>query len=151
MEKLIANLINESIKVETNLFKLYSSFSKVFIEDASFWSQLASEERDHASLIHSAKTLSTVTDNFPVDILSQDLNKIMLTNQMIEQFISSSKLLSDRFEAAKIALKIESSSSELSFQKFMKKLPENDLAKIFVKINYFDVDHAKRICEYFNL
>jgi len=151
MDKLIIKLIDESIKVETNLSKLYSLFGKLFTEDSAFWLQLASEERDHASLLHSGKTISSVTDNFPIDILSQDLEKIIQTNKMLEQLIFSSKDLSNREEACKIALKIELSSSELSFQRFMDKVPENTLSKIFVKLNYFDKNHAKRICEYFKI
>jgi len=151
MEKLIAKLITESIKVETNLSKLYSAFSKIFNEDSKFWSQLSSEEMDHASLIKSAMTLASVIDDFPIDILSKDIDKVIATNKMIEQYILSSTSLTSRNEASKIALKIENSSSELSFQQFMKKTPENELDKLYKKLNYFDLDHAKRICDYFKI
>lgn len=151
MDNLIINLIDESIKVELNLSKLYTLFAKKFSEDESFWTQLASEEKDHASLILTAKTLSTVTNDFPFDLLDDNLYKVKSTNQMIEQYILISETLSSREDACRIALKIELSSSELSFQQFMETAPNNDLSKIFVRLNYYDKNHAKRICEHFKL
>ena len=151
MDNLIEKLIDESIKVELNLSKLYSIFSKKFVEDETFWTNLSLEEKDHASLLLTAKTLSTVTNDFPFDILAENLDKVKSTNQMIEQYILISENLSNRDDACRIALKIELSSSELSYQQFMEKAPNNDLSKIFIKLNYFDKNHAKRICEYFHL
>jgi hypothetical protein len=149
MEKLISELLNESIKVELNLNKMYTLFSKKFIEDSDFWSQLASEEKDHASLLISGMQIDKVAHNFPVEVLSKDVHKVKCTNIIIAKHIELIDNVTDRKEAGKIALSLEVSSSELSFQSFINKTPENDISKIFVKLNYFDKDHAKRIQEYF--
>lgn len=149
MDKMISEILNESIKVELNLNKLYSAFSRKFSEDAEFWSQLASEEKDHASLLISGKQLDKVTHNFPVEILSKDLHKVKCTNTIIAKHIEMTDQVTDRKEAGKIALSLEAAISEISFQNFMNKAPEDDISKIFVKLNYFDKDHAKRIQDYF--
>jgi rubrerythrin len=151
MNKLITRIIDESINVESNLSILYSQFGNLFSEDSEFWSQLASEEKDHASLLLRSKTLSSSSDNFPVEILSQDLETVISTNKMIEELILCSHGLSDREKAGRIALRIERSSTELSFERFLNTASDSELSKVFAKLNYYDKNHAKRICEYFKI
>ena len=39
--------INEAIKLEIKMYKLYTFFQETFIEDSVFWRELAKEEQNH--------------------------------------------------------------------------------------------------------
>ena len=51
MDEKLSKLIDELIKVELNVAKIYMFFSDTFSEDSDFWWQLALEEKDHADRI----------------------------------------------------------------------------------------------------
>jgi len=43
MDKKLSEMIDEAIKVELNVSTIYEIFSKSFVEDSDFWSQLVIE------------------------------------------------------------------------------------------------------------
>lgn len=55
MTKSLHDHLEESIKLEVNLAKLYTVFNDLFPEDEEFWFQLAMEERGHAALLQQEK------------------------------------------------------------------------------------------------
>ena len=70
MDEKLSKLIDELIKVELNVAKIYMFFSDTFSEDSDFWWQLALEEKDHAGLIKSGKGTSTMQPGFPNELLA---------------------------------------------------------------------------------
>jgi hypothetical protein len=58
MDKHLSQLIDDAITLELNISNIYESFSKLFHEDSDFWSELVCEEKNHATLLETAKKLS---------------------------------------------------------------------------------------------
>ena len=65
--------LDESIKLELNLAKLYTLFHDSFFEDEDFWWELAMEEQGHASLLLQEKKQPQPLEFFPDNLLSTDL------------------------------------------------------------------------------
>ncbi len=142
-------LIDESIKVELYVAKLYEMFSEYYSCDTDFWWQLSVEEKRHAALLSRCKTMLVPEDLVP-DAFSQiKIADIEKTNQYLESLIQRYQLVPpDRKEALLEAQRIEDSAVELHLQNMTNDSYESPLIKAFVELNGEDKDHSKRIQEY---
>ena len=145
----IIRYIDESITMETNIAELYLLFSETIPEDRLFWWKLNLEERNHASLLESEKLFYQV-NAFPTELFSNNLEDIAKFNGSFILKIQQFKNKPTRENAFKIALEIENSGIELSYQLLSENKKLSKAIKLFNQLNKADKDHAKRIIEYMN-
>lgn len=141
--------LDESIKLELNLAKLYTIFHDRFSEDEDFWWQLAMEERGHASLLQQEKKQPQPMEFFPDNLLSKDLQSIVDSNRRISELVAEySENPPSRVAAFQTALDIELAAGEAHFQEFLDSPSNSFSSNIFKQLNQEDRDHAERIREY---
>jgi hypothetical protein len=146
MTETLQNHLDESIKLELNLAKLYTVLHDCFSEDEDFWWQLAMEERGHASLLQQEKKQPQPLAFFPENLLSQDLQSLVNANSTISELITRfSETPPARYTAFKTALDLELSAGESHFQEFLESPANSYSANIFKQLNQEDRDHAERI------
>ena len=141
--------LDESIKLELSLAKLYTLFHDCFSEDEDFWWELTMEEQGHAALLQQEKKQPQPMEFFPDNLLSTDLQSLVDTNTKIAALISKySDTPPSKTEALQIALDLELAAGESHFQQFLDS-PTNSLSStIFKQLNQEDCDHAERIRSY---
>jgi hypothetical protein len=146
----ITKYIDEAIKLELNVSKMYRLFSEECPEDYSFWLTLSMEEINHASLLRSEKMFYQVSA-FPDELFSEDLDELIKINESfnlrVEQFMKNPS----RESAYKISLELENSGIESHYQKLTEKESYSRGVKLFKELNRADKDHAKRITDYMNI
>ena len=111
----IKELIQDIIRHELNLEKMYLQFAKSHPNHRQFWSQLASEEAMHAKWI---KSLVYHTKNSQIDLSDFKLKHqaIKTSNSYIEKQTEASKNGElSLLNAASIALDVEKSMIEKKF------------------------------------
>ncbi|MEI6847980.1 MAG: ferritin-like domain-containing protein [Chlorobiaceae bacterium] len=141
--------LDESIKLELNLAKLYTILHDHFTEDEDFWWQLAMEERGHATLLQQEKKQPQPLEFFPDNLLAKDLQSIVDANTKISTLIIAyTTTPPSRIEAFQAALELEMSAGESHFQQFLDSPSLSYSAKIFKQLNQEDRDHAERIRNY---
>lgn len=144
MEKKLL-LIEEAIKLENNIAELYRKYSVFYKKDQSFWKKMASEEVEHSSLLKGIKEIYLGGENFPDEMLYDNIEEMENLNQMIKDYII--KIQNENIimlEDYEFAYKIENSAYELHYDEQMK-IKSTDLMEMFKKLNNYDKDHAKRI------
>jgi len=145
---MIENL-EESIKLELNLARLYTLFNDLFPDDEDFWWQLAMEERGHASLLQQEKKQPQPTEFFPDNLLAADLQMLFEANARILGLLETfAKAAPSREDAFRTALDLELSAGEAHFQDFLDTPDPSPAASIFRQLNQEDRDHAERIRSY---
>jgi ferritin len=142
------NYINEAIELELHVAELYLLFFTSFPPDADFWWKLSLEEKNHASILKSLKTLYRVVKRIPAEFTPENPDALKITNQKIRSVISTFKEHPSREAAFMIACDIESSAGELEYQTFVENQSLESIYKVFQKLNGEDKDHAERIREY---
>ncbi len=141
--------LDESIKLELNLAKLYTLLHDACSEDEEFWWELAMEERAHASLLQQEKKQPQPETFFPDNLLAKDLQALIDTNTRITGLIAEySATPPSRTEALQRAHELELAAGESHFQQFLDSPTHTLAANIFKQLNQEDCDHAKRILEY---
>ncbi|MEA1926781.1 MAG: rubrerythrin family protein [Candidatus Auribacterota bacterium] len=145
----ITSLIEESIKIELNVSKIYLLFHELFPDDDEFWWNLTLEEKNHAALIQSGKEHFEPLNKFPDGLLADSLRDLRDTNSNLHSIIRNfEKTPPSRKEAFNTALNIEYSAGELHFQTFMDKESDSTVDTIFQQLNKEDKEHALRIRAY---
>ena len=149
MEENPSQLIEESIKVELNVAKIYMFFCDTFSEDSDFWWKLGLEEKNHADLFEIGRGISVVKPEFPVELLAPSVEMLYEANdKLISMLKEYRKKLPSREKAFNIALDIEQLAGELHFQLAMEKPFTSTIMDIYHKLNKEDKDHADRILTY---
>ena len=145
----LAEIVEESIKLELNVADLYRYFSNIFTEDSDFWQKLSLEEENHAKLLQTGKEVLLSCDEFPEEVLAPTLQELVDTNYKLTSLL---KELKDnppsRESALDIAVSLEESAGEIHFQQAMQNIPISSNQKIFQDLNKEDKDHAIRIRAY---
>ena len=147
MDQLLLNLINEAIKLELNMAKLYGIFSEYNDDDRIFWNRLEVEEKNHAALLRTAKDFISF-NRFPRNLIPDNLDALVQSNQKIARAIDSFIANPGRERAFTLAIDLEKSAGELHFQHFMEKEEGDHIMRIFQQLNMDDKDHAERINNY---
>lgn len=144
----LGRLIDESVALELLASDLYRLYAELFPYDAPFWRKLSLEEKNHASLIKSARMYLDL-DILPEDVLFDKTASILEAAGEIRKFMEGSRGNSPSLEeACRFALRIEESAVELHYQKLMEKESESIVVNIFQKLGGDDKDHAERIRGY---
>jgi hypothetical protein len=147
MDYTLHSFIDEAIKLELNMSRLYSIFSEYSNEDRAFWNRLEIEEKNHAALLRTAKEFVNI-NRFPENLIPDDIETLVESNARIEASIDTYILHPNRESTFKIALELEKTGGEIHFQRFMEKQAEDNLTRIFQRLNRFDKDHSERILKY---
>jgi len=149
MTNMISEHLDESIKLELNLAKLYTVLNDLFPDDEDFWWQLAMEERGHAALLQQEKKQPQPLEFFPENLLAGDLEALRQTNSRIMGLIEQyTKTTPSRKEAFATALELELAAGESHFQNFLDTPSPSPSVEIFKQLNQEDRDHAERIKAY---
>jgi hypothetical protein len=82
MDKKLAQLIDESIKLELNISKIYMFFCNTFSEDSEFWRKLALEEKNHADIIKNGKGRFLLPGQFPSELLVSSVQTLCKTKNI---------------------------------------------------------------------
>jgi hypothetical protein len=146
--QLLIQLITESAKLEENVSKLYELFSKLYSEDAVFWTRLYTEEMNHKAIFERFLKNELPLNLFPEEIIESNLANLRLSNFTIENeltnFLSRHK---KKFDAYTFASKMEEIAGEIHFQQAMKKDSDSESLFLIQRINRDDNDHKNRIDE----
>jgi rubrerythrin len=149
MKQTLEQLIDESIELELNVADVYKLFLNTFPEDSELWSRLVSEEEKHADLIQSMKSTFLLPHQFPSDLLVSSVEILKKTNKrLIAKIKEYGKKPPLRESTFKIALDIERSAGEFSFNLAAEKLPESSIMKIFQMLNKDCRGHTEKINTY---
>lgn len=144
--------LEESIKLELNLARLYTLLHDQLTEDEDFWWQLAMEERGHASLLQQEKKQPQPMEFFPDNLLSKDLQSLIDNNERISALIIAyTATPPSRATAFQAALDIELAAGESHFQQFLDSPTHSYSSNIFKQLNQEDRDHAERIRGYMKI
>jgi hypothetical protein len=147
MEKTVHKLIDEAIKLEYNMSKLYGVFSEYIDEDRLFWNRLEAEEKNHAALLRTAKEFIDF-DRFPKKLVPHNIEALTESNKKVLEAIDSFIMNPSRENTFKLALDLEKSAGEIHFQHFMKADPNDKVTEIFQQLNRDDKDHVSRLTSY---
>lgn len=141
--------MNESVKLESNVADLYMIFHEAFPEDCAFWYQLHMEEKNHASIIQSAREAWLSGKEFPLEILSPNLDELIALNTKLGSLLEEyRKNPPSREMAFNVALDLEESAGEAHFQDAMEQTPSSELMELFQMLTGEDKEHADRIRTY---
>ncbi|TLU81648.1 MAG: rubrerythrin family protein [Chlorobium sp.] len=141
--------LDESIKLELNLARLYTMFNDCFADDEDFWWDMAMEEQGHATLLQQEKLHPQQKEFFPENLLASDLQSLIDTNTKIAELIAAFKATPlSRAEAFQTAYALEMAAGESHFQQFLDSPSNSFSSNIFKQLNQEDRDHAARILEY---
>ena len=144
-------LIEEAIKLELNVAEIYLNFYRRFHEDASFWWQLAIEEKNHAALLRNGKQNFLDTGMFPGELVGSSLEALVNANNELKNILRQEKEAppSSRAAAFNLALKLEVLAGEIHFQHAMQQTDNpSEVIKLFQGLNQDDKNHADRIRKY---
>jgi hypothetical protein len=145
----LTQLINESIKLEGNVADLYMIFYEAFPEDCAFWYQLHMEEKNHASIIQSARETWLSGRELPVELLPPSLDDLLKLNGKLGSLLEEYKNNPPSREIAfNVALELEESAGEAHFQDSMDQPPTSPLMELFQMLTGDDKKHASRIRTY---
>jgi hypothetical protein len=148
-EQQLTQLFNEAIKLESNVADLYMMFCKTFHEDYGFWYQLHMEEKNHASIIQSAREAWLSGKEFPCEMLAPKVDELIGLNTKLAFLLEKySEDPPSREIAFNVALDLEESAGEAHFQDAMGKPPSSTLMEVFQMLNGEDKEHASRIRTY---
>ena len=149
MDNTILNIVDEAIRLELNLAKLYLNFHLKFPGDANFWWTLTLEEENHASLLRSARDHFIPKDVFPRDMLSSDIQPLIDTNERLERLIGEHRdAPPSRKNAFNVAIRFEQSAGESHYQYAMSLPRQSKVLAVFQELNNNDKNHIERLSAY---
>ena len=142
-------LIDESIKTENLMEKLYNLYSEKFPQHSKFFIQLSDEEKTHAALLSGGKKYFVPHKNFPDELLFPNLEKLQSFNSNFEEIIKIFQTTPPSIEeACGYAIKIERTGSEAEFNNAMNEVRDNKAIEIMKTLNKGFKNHAERIFRY---
>lgn len=148
MKEEFNRLIDKAIELELNVAELYIQFHRLFPSDASFWWQLAIEEKNHAALLRTLKEMNQVHLEIPTEFYPESAEALDNSSRKISIAREEFEKNPDRSLALRTAYEIENSAGEFHYDSLAKSESSSQLARIFRKLNGSDLDHARRIRKY---
>lgn len=143
---MIKEYLEQAILLELNMAKLYAQFSNINNNDKEFWYKISLEESEHASLLQNVlNSIDLIEHNF--DINQSELDELYETNNKLNDLIKID-YNTPRKELFKTALNLEKTLGEIHYHKLINSDVDDEIIKIFIKLNNDDNMHVKRIHEY---
>jgi ferritin len=147
-EQLI-QVMNESIKLESHVADLYMIFSEAFPGDCAFWYQLHMEEKNHTSIIQSAREAWLSGREPPLELLAPNVDELIELNSKLASLLEEYKENPPSREIAfNLAVDLEESAGEAHLQNAMEQPPTSTLMELFQMLTGDDKKHASRIRTY---
>ncbi len=145
MEGPLQQVVDESIRLERNVGRLYVLFSRLFEQDSDFWWKIAVEEGHHASMLKSAKAAFIDEGMFPSEVFATTLDTLLALNQEIEGDLTRFEQHSPtRSAALDLAHRLETSAIESCYQEVCETTADTEAHRLFKKLNQENQDHARR-------
>ena len=142
-------LLKESVKLETQVAELYLFFAELYPEDATLWRQLHDEEKNHAVLLDSIRGSLAAIGDHALKMLSSSMESLRAGTAEVNLLIKKFKDTPPPRETAfRTAIRIEESTGEHDYQKFMDADAKTPMEDIFRQLNKNDKDHAARLRAY---
>jgi rubrerythrin len=148
MKETFEELLDLAISVELGAAELYMLFHIKYPEDSSFWWALVLEEKNHASLLQSVKDVFVPMGKIPEHLVSSR-EELLSSVQLLRKILDDAHINpGTRRYALQTAFELECSVGEMHLQKFMNLDLDDELIKVFQRLNADDTDHAERILAY---
>jgi len=146
----LMSIADISIEIELLVSEIYDLFSRYFAADSGFWAAIAGDERNHASIIQGGRSNYSPSDKlFPTALLNQTLRPLIDNRRSLMHLINKLELEPpSRGEAFAIALEIEDSAGEGSFQAAFEQVFPPESFSIYKEMVAECVDHAEKIRNY---
>ncbi len=148
MGNYLLTLIQEAVKFEMEIYNLYTLYGKLYTEDSAFWNKIAKEERNHAVIMQKSYSYLESDNKIFNQIIPNNILSIIDNKEKIDKLIVDFNKVPDRVFAFNLALLIETSLLESTYQKFMASNFESKDNILFQKLNGDEKDHIKRITKY---
>ena len=152
METKEENILNEAVKNELRMSKLYSIFQKRFSEDAELWKQLAEEEKAHAQIILKLIPFLSLDDEILEKFTSISFSALKENNFKIQGIINDFEngLEKTRQDAFRIAIDLENHSFKENYRSFLNTETDSNVLQVFQTLNGEDKKHYNKIIDYTN-
>jgi rubrerythrin len=148
METINELILDEAIKLERSVGKIYKMFQSNYAEDAEFWAEMANEEMCHAQVVADLKSFIDLNEETPNDFTSIGLSRLKTNNIQTQKIIDNFNKDQPRAWAFRTAIKLENSSSEDFYRDLVNTKKESKIIQIFQKLNDQDKKHYQRILDY---
>ena len=148
METKKERILNEAIRFELSMSKLYTLFQTQFKKDSDFWGQLADEEKRHAQIILKFKPFLSLDEDVSDDFTSVGLSTLVMNNIQVQKAIESFTQKSTREDAFRTSIKLENSSSEENYRLLLSSEADSKILSVFQTLNGEDRKHYQRIIDY---
>ena len=149
MKEQLIQVMNESIKLESHVADLYMIFGEAFPEDCAFWYQLHMEEKNHTSIIQSAREAWLSERQPPLELLAPNVDELIELNNKLAFLLEEYKENPPSRELAfNLAVDLEESAGEAHLQNAMEQPPTSALMELFQMLTGDDKKHAGRIRNY---
>lgn len=150
MSENLRQLLEEAIKLELSVGRVYRNFHHMFREDSDFWWELALEEKNHAELLERGRRDFLAAGMFPPELVGNSLEALVNANNEVKSILSEEKKApSTRSAALNLALHLEELAGEIHFQHAMQQAENpSDAIRLFQMLNKDDKSHADRIRNY---
>jgi len=139
----------ECISQELLLSEFYHLFERLFSEDSDFWRKILLEEVRHGSLLRAE------IDRFCKEKLLPESSEEMGSETLNKQGAAMTRLLArlkesppTREQAFAIALALENTTSEHTYQELATQAPSTRIQRLFQSLNQANRDHIDRIKRY---
>lgn len=149
IENLKIRIIDEAIKLETLLSKLYALFAENNTKDEKFWKIMSEEELSHAQVFMDLKPSIDFDEKLPKEHqLIEISTKLSVNIKQIQDIIKNFDSNYTRERAFQLAIKLENSAGEEFYNDFLNYAQCPSLSNIFKKVNMQDQLHYKKLIEY---
>jgi len=145
---MLERILDEAIKLELSLSRLYLLFKAHHPKDAKFWESMAKEEVGHASQIERFKKTLLENGKSTNEYSDVDLTKIMANNTQTQKLIEDFEEGVSRELAFRTAVKLENSASEEHYRIIFNAETESRLTKVFQSLSLEDKKHYNRLLDY---
>lgn len=145
---MLERILDEAIRLELSLSRLYLIFKDQHPKDAKFWDSMAKEEQGHASQIEKFKMSLKDHGLESKEYSNVDLTKIMANNTQTQRLIDEFDSGVSRELAFRTAVKLENSASEEHYRIIFDSEIESRLTKVFQGLSLEDKKHYNRLLDY---
>lgn len=149
MDKKTVEILDESIKQELLVSKLYSLFEKTSYEDSEFWYKLSQEELSHSITLQAERDDLSEVRLLPIELVLENLETLRKQNMLLSEFFEElKKSAPSREQTFSIAYALERLMIESIYESCLAKYPETQALRIFQSINGDEKEHIEKIVQY---
>lgn len=138
--------VNEMIRIEYDIHKIYDRFGKNFPKDKDFWYQLSREEYNHSALLKSVREHFSLLNCYENELAAVDCSKLEAARTLIDELLDKAEKDEISFEeACKKSALLEEMCCEAYYEIQMTKEHPTKVLRVLQELNGSEVNHAARI------